>query len=238
MLKQQSYGNETACNACHVFEQTEWKLLPQQELKNLTKTKKYKAYQPGEYLFSAGEPCEGVFCIQDGKVGLWSLSLEGDTALRHLFGPGEIVGIVDLYSTQTYNMFCKTIKKTNACFIDKALVQKLINEQAPLCAGFLKKTADRIAGLEEDINDDYYLPLRARFCKLLAGFILAEKTNDNAKNLKIYIPIRKKTIAAMLHSRPESISRIIKELRDENILSFHGKFLYVSEFKRLLREFN
>ena len=238
MLAEKSFGRPTACNACPAFQLAEWKLLPQSEIKTLTKTKRSKSYLPGETLFSAGDTSEGVFCIQDGRVGLWSLNLEGDIALRYIFGPGEIVGLIDLVSNQAYNMFCKAINQTRACFIQKNLVKRLINEQPVLCAGFLKKTASQIVNLEEFINDINYLPLKARFCKLLTKLIMEYEEVGDGKNINFCIPVKKKTIASMLHSRPESISRIIQQLRNENILSFSGNLLHIPELSKLIKEFN
>jgi CRP-like cAMP-binding protein len=59
-----------SCEDCVTRDTTEWRVLNDGELESIDKCKRVIHCEPGETLFSQGDPGTGIFCIQSGLIGL------------------------------------------------------------------------------------------------------------------------------------------------------------------------
>ena len=72
---------EKNCFTCQSRERTEWCVLEDEELQQVTEGKTCREYLPGEVAFHEGDSCRGVHCIESGLIGIRKTDANGNEIL-------------------------------------------------------------------------------------------------------------------------------------------------------------
>ena len=80
------------CFSCPNRERTEWCVLGDDELQRIVDANKIREYLPGEALYHQGDPCQGVYCIHSGMVGIRKVDIDGNSVLLGLAHAGDTLG--------------------------------------------------------------------------------------------------------------------------------------------------
>ncbi len=227
------HGN---CFTCQARGRTEWCVLSDEELELLDKGKTCRQYLPGEVIFHEGDPCKGVHCIESGLVGVRKMDVGGNEILLRLNHPGDTMGYRSFLASDDHNNSAEALEPSVLCLIDGSTVQSLLQMNPSLGLRFLSHAAKDLDEAEEKVLQSATLPVRARFAHLL--LVLKDRyglIGDNGE-MDLELPLSRQDMAAMIGIRPESMSRTIRSLEDDNIAKFSGRRVHVPNIKTLLKE--
>ena len=76
--------------------------LTPQELESLARRAVLRRYRPGEWLFSEGEPCEGLFVIESGEVKIFKSSAGGREQVLGIEVAGNSVAELPVFDGGAY----------------------------------------------------------------------------------------------------------------------------------------
>jgi len=189
-----------------------FRLLKEEQVDDLAAISSIHKYQAGELIFSQGEEARSFFILLGGKVQIYKISREGKEMILHLFGPGDIFAEVPVFSgipQYPANSLC--IEDTEVLAIQGAPFQALVRQNPDVGLSLLSVFAQRLHKFSEIIED---LSLRAVDSRL-AKYLLSVSENSPDKAV---IYIHKKTLAAILGTIPETLSRTFKKLADQQLI--------------------
>jgi CRP/FNR family transcriptional regulator len=225
-----------SCFGCQSRHRTEWSTLQGDDLELLERAKTCNVYEPGQVVFYEGNACLGIHCVESGSIKLRRSSPKGDDIVVGLAGPGATLGYLAYFGDRGYTTTAEALTPCRVCFIDRAAVKTLIHKSPSVGLAFLRRLSDDVDRSEQERVKALALPLRARVAHLLLVLKDRSASADDEGRLTIELPLSRKDLAAMLGTRPESLSRLIRDFATDGVAHFGPREVVVPDLDTLLDE--
>lgn len=202
----------------------------------LNELKTCNVYQPGQTIFYQGNPCLGLYCIEEGTIALRKGDAQGNEVIVRLVHKGEILGARTFFAEGQYTASAVALSACRVCFIDKMMLEKLIQRNPEVSGVFLKNIARQLHSAEESKLHFATLPVRARLAYLLLDLKERYGDMDEEGNLHIQLPLSRQDMASLIVTRPETLSRTIRALEKDNVARFVKRSVQISDLDALFDE--
>lgn len=187
----------------------------------------------GEVLFSAGDKANGLFVVVSGVLRAFRQTREGREQTIHVEGPGATLAEVPVFDGGPYPSTVQAEEDSVVLFVPRQSMHLFLtkNPEAALAAlAVLARRLRSVSGLAEQ------LALRDVAQRLAA--MLAEEAVSQAGELKDGVSFSlsspHQSIAARLGSVREVITRQLRKLIDDAVISVHGHRITVLDAATLL----
>lgn len=224
------------CADCSSRRTTEWQFLSNRELKFVDDAKHTRVLEPGSILFHQGDDADGVYCIQSGLIGIRRITPAGDSALLRLCTNGVTIGYRALLSKTSHRNSAEALTNCVVCFVEGANLRRLLEISPRLGEGFLRHCFDELDKTESDYAKNLTLSLRARFLHTLLIFYERLGYRDKTDTCILELPIQRTELASLVGARPESISRLVRNLDAEGLVKFDKRMVRFGDLDAVLRE--
>ena len=124
-------------------------------------------YQPGDVIFSQGDPCKVVLYIQHGGVKLSVLSKAGKEAVVAILGAGDFFGEGCLAGQPVRMGSATATERSTILLVDKAEMWRLLHQQHALSDRFIAHMLARNIRIEEDLVDQLFNSSEKRLARTL-----------------------------------------------------------------------
>jgi CRP/FNR family transcriptional regulator len=225
-----------SCFACQARERSEWSTLAPEEVRQLNEVKVRNTYRTGQMVFYQGNPCLGIYCIVEGTVVLRKTDAAGNSVIVRLAKAGQTIGYRAFFAGSPYEASAEAVIDSTICFIDKAAMRRLLEQNPSIGHNFLRRLAQELEESEQARLEANTLSVRARLAHLLLVLKDSYGRVDDDGNIIIELPLARQDVAAMIGARPESTSRAIKALQSDHVARFEGRDAIVDDLDRLLDE--
>ena len=225
-----------SCFGCQSRDRNEWSSLSGADLDLLEAAKTCNVYEPGQVVFYEGNACLGIHCVESGSIKLRRARPNGDDIVVGLAGPGSTLGYLAYFGGRGYTTTAEALTACRICFIDRAAVKSLIHKSPSVGLAFLRRLSDDLDRSEAERVKALSLPLRARAAHLLLVLKDRSASADDEGRLTIELPLSRRDLAAMLGTRPESLSRLIREFATDGVAHFGPREVVVPDLDALLDE--
>lgn len=222
------------CTTCDVRVRSEWCCLAELEVSLLDAAKVSHTYACGQMLFYEGNPCLGLFCLEQGTVALRRRNSLESTPIIRLVEAGQTFGYREYFSGSRYSVSAQAASECRVCFVEKAVVDRLFANSPHLHRQFLKRMAADLAYTEQALVYAAQLSVRARIAQLLLELRDRHGQVDAAGNLVIDVPLSRQDLAGLVGARAESLSRAIKSLEAAGVAKFEGRRVVVADLDALV----
>lgn len=224
------------CFTCSGSGDNEWCALPEDDLLFLDSVKTPNMYQPGQVVFYQGNPCLGIFCVDEGTLALRKSDANGNSVITRMVKGGETMGYRAFFSDGPYGSSAEALTVSRVCFIDRQAVRRLLERNPMLGQRFLRHMAKDLEDSNSEQLNMATLDVRTRFSHLLLTLKDQHSNVDSDGNIVVRLPLSRQDIAAMLGTRPETIARTIRALEKDGVADFDGRTVTVSDLDLLLDE--
>ena len=226
------------CFVCQSRARSEWSALTDGELRLLNAAKICRLYESGEIIFHEGEPCRGVYCVESGLVGIRKTDGNGNSILLGRMGyPGDMLGYRPFLADEPHRGTGETLEPSVICFIQAATVRQLLDSNPALGLQFLQRASRAMGEAEEEYFESLSLSARARLAHLLMVLNDRHGKPDGERGFVLELPFSRRDLAALVGTRPESVSRLIREMAKDGVVRFSRRRVHVADTDRLLAEF-
>ena len=194
------------------------------ELNNVKTCAFYKKSQP---LFLEGSTPRGVFCINEGKVKIFTRGEEGKEQIIHIANKGEIVGFRAMFSGEPYKVAAATLEECNICFIGRTEFLDMVDSNATLRNGIMKELSKELADRATFITNMAQKSVRERLAFSL--IILKDIYNEDMINLT------REDLANFVGTATETLIRLLKDFKEEDLIKTHARKIEILDAEGLLR---
>lgn len=197
------------------------------ELEKVDSTKSCSYFKKDQPLFIEGSLPRGVFCINEGKVKIYSRGEEGKEQIIHVATSGEIVGFRAMFSGEPYSVAANTLEESNICFISKTDFLNLVDTNTTLRNGILKELSKELADRASFIKNMAQKSVRERLASslLILDDIYAED----------FINLSREDLANFVGTATETLIRLLKDFKDEGFVKTHVRKIEVLDKEALLQ---
>lgn len=187
--------------------------LPANQLEDLAKITRIAQYEEGEIVFSKGDQATAFYVLLSGQVQIYQTSPEGKEIILHLFGPGDIFAELPVFGREkTYPASALCLKPSRMLSISGEGFRSLVAHEPEMLLNVLMRFSRRLREFGALIEDLALRNVDSRLAKYILS--VSESTANRAS-----IPIHKKTLASILGTVPETLSRGFKKFSEQGIIA-------------------
>jgi CRP/FNR family transcriptional regulator, nitrogen oxide reductase regulator len=164
--------------------------------------------QPGEILFSQGDPAHNSFLVLNGRVKLIKLHEEGKEAILRYIGPGEMTAIISVFKEKEYPATAESIGATEAVGWDKQTMLQLMLAYPPLAVNMLRCTITRLDELQNRYLEICTEQVEQRISRALLR-IMKQSGRRAEDGIHIDFPLSRQELADYTGTTVYTVSRIL-----------------------------
>ncbi len=206
---------------------TEWDGFTPSEVELLDRKTIRRKYAPGDFIFHQDDTPSGIFCIEGGYVLLSRMDASGNETTFGIFGPNETIGHRSFFASDLHVATARAITHCFSYLIPTDTVRQLFELNLELAWWFLRTVASDRGPLDGLLLRGSKVSARVRFIHMLLVLRDRFAQTDANGHLVFELPLSRVEIANMLGVTPETITRTLRELQDENLAIIHGRTVIV-----------
>jgi CRP-like cAMP-binding protein len=175
----------------------------------------------GQLLFSQGDASQRFFLVLEGQVRLFRLSPDGAEKVIEIVAPGQTFAEALMFlNAPRYPVCAAALCPSELIGIDARDFASMLRDSVDTCFVLLGDLSQRLRALIGEINN---LTLHTATSRV-AGYLLM---NLPAGSRALDLDVRKGVLACRLSVKPETFSRIQKNLIDHGIIEVHGSHVTI-----------
>ena len=205
--------------------------LSGEEVETISKLIFEKKYGKGETIFFEGDEANGFYIVSSGQIKVFKMNPMGKEHILHIFGPGEPVGEVPVFSKQPFPANAEALVKSSTLFFPRKDFVALIENNPSIALNMLAVLSRRLRQFATQIENLSLKEVPAR----LAGYLLyiaKEQKNEGV----VELPVSKGQLASLLGTIPETLSRIFARMSDEGLIQVEGRSITILDRQGLMNK--
>lgn len=212
-----------------LFEISLFSGLGDDDLEALAKVCLIKSFKPKEVIFSEGEDGHGFFVVLTGLVEVFKLSTEGKKQILHILGPGEPFGEVAVFEGRKFPAHALSLKKSEALYFPRDAFLRLVGQRPEIALRMLAVMARRLKEMVALVENLSLKEVTARLASFL--FYAYQRMGEKA----LHLGFSKAQLAGLLGTVPETLSRALKRLSEEGLISVEARRILIKDPLGLLK---
>ena len=189
------------------------------------------AYEPGQFLFDRGQPAQHFYIVLEGQVNLVLHSKAGEEKIVDILGPGNSFAEAVLFMEgPAYPVSAVAAARSKVARFQNREYLTILRESPETCLRMLGHLSQR---LHMRLREIEYLTLESathRLVRMIEGRLPAGGEGP----FEINLPESRQELASRLSMKPETLSRLLRNLSDSGVIVVHGRLLQVPDRGRLL----
>ena len=205
--------------------------LSGEEVETISKLIFEKKYGKGETIFFEGDEADGFYIVSSGQIKVFKMNPMGKEHILHIFGPGEPVGEVPVFSKQPFPANAEALVKSSTLFFPRKDFVALIENNPSIALNMLAVLSRRLRQFATQIENLSLKEVPAR----LAGYLLyiaKEQKNEGV----VELPVSKGQLSSLLGTIPETLSRIFARMSDEGLIQVEGRSITILDRQGLMNK--
>ncbi len=215
-----------SCETCGARKDSLFGSFCEADSSNLNEHKTCNYFKKNQPLFIEGSNPRGVFCLNEGKVKIFTRGEEGKEQIIHIAKPGEIVGFRAMFSGEAYKVAATTLEECNICFINKADFLNMVDTNPVLRNGIMRELSKELADRATFITNMAQKSVRERlaFALVLLDDIYSQEM----------INLTREDLANFVGTATETLIRLLKEFKDDHLIETHARKIEILDKQGLM----
>jgi CRP/FNR family transcriptional regulator len=232
MKTAQAFQTQHKCTGCEMRGEGFFCDLKPRVLAAFEALKITNTYPKGATLFTEGEDANGVYMLCKGRVKLSAYSSDGKALILRIANAGEILGLSAAIGDTPHKATAEVLENCQVNFVRKPDFLRFLHEQADAGFNALRQLSNNYhaaytqvcsLGLSSSVGD--------KLAKLFLGWCEAMNGTDGRIHLKV--TFSHEEIAEMIGTSRETVTRLLKDFRQRELISLKGSDLYINDRRKL-----
>lgn len=199
-----------------------------EEASELNAVKSCSFYKKKQSIFLAGSSPRGVYCLNEGKVKVFSLGENGKEHIVHIAKEGEIIGFRAMLSGDPYEVSAETLEDCNICFIAKEDFLNMLDGNVQLRQNVMQSLSKELNIRTKLLTNMAQKSVRER---LAFSLIFLDKVYQDEEAINL----SREDLANFIGTATETIIRLLKDFKEEGLIEIHTRKLSILNHNELLR---
>ena len=183
----------------------------------------------GELLFTQGNAAERFYLVQSGQIRLFRLAPDGSEKVIEIVSPGQTFAEALMFlKAPRYPVSAAALAPTRLVAIDAGDFAAMLRGSVDTCFVVMGALSQRLRALIGEIDELTLHSAKGR----VARWLLAHCPGDR-RALTLDVP--KAVLASRLSIKPETFSRVTKQLIEDRIIEVYGAHVTVLDRAALSR---
>jgi len=168
-------------------------------------------YSADQTVFVEGEPCTGLYVIEEGWLKAVRMSIEGREQVLRFVGPGEVVNEVGVFADKHNPATVIALERTTVWLIGRQAILRLLQQERGFAGSVVQSLARRVLHLVSLVEDLSLRTVKARLARLLL-----ERAEHQAVRRQRWAT--QAEMAARLGTVLDVVNRALHELAREGLI--------------------
>lgn len=190
-----------------------------------------KTYTKDEFLFHADDPAEGFYYLQSGEIRVFKMDEQGKEVEVVRPNPGDFFGEAIVFVQKRFPSYAQAVKDSQVVFFDKNSFFQRLEKDPTIGMFFLHLLAKKCIVLNKRIETLELRTVRQR----LIQYLVSSCGSDTS--CVVTLPMKKAELAKLLGTISETLSRNLKQLQEEGLITVEGHTIHIKDRSRLNSDF-
>lgn len=201
--------------------------LDSQQLARIESMCARREYRRGERIFCEDEPVRGFFLVMSGAVKIYRVGPDGRERVLHVVEANDSFAEAALFMDR-YPATAEALEPTTVVEVHREQFCAELHRDARLAVHVIQALVGWLRQLRDALTDLTMKEVPAR----LATYVLSLAPTGR---FTMDVPMTKTTLAQMLGTTKETLSRVVQRLHRERVLSYRGRQIRILNRARLER---
>jgi len=188
-------------------------------------------WEDGAILFVEQSPASDFFWLESGVVELVSSSSEGREKIVEIMQAGDLFAEGVAFMGGRYPVTARCSGVVRVLRIPFAPVITILDANPQLMRRILAQLSMRLHFLVKELRQHSVQSADAR----VANYLLDLAQSEEARQGWVSLPAKKATVAARIGITPETLSRVLRRLREARVITIEGRNLHILDSNALQR---
>lgn len=197
-----------------------------------------KAYKKGEFIYFSDDHSDKVFFIHKGAVKIAGYTEDGNEMIKAILHPGEVFGEMAVYGEEKRNDYAAAVEDTEVCILSKEDVVGLMRDVSGFQAFLNRLMGQRVIYTQKRLESLLFKDAKTR----VAEYVLEQADKNGRKIMDGSVVLRNylthQEIANFTGTSRQTVTTVLNQFRDDNILDFDRKRIRIKDIDRLRAERN
>ncbi len=191
-----------------------------------------REYEKGEYLFRENSYSKGVYLVKKGKVKIFQTNSEGKQSIVYIYKKGDYFGYRPLLAEEPHPVSAVAMDNIVVAFIPRDLFSGLLERSSHLARKLLGVLSKEFSVWinKMTIFSHYAVKERVALSLLILSKIY-QRTDENIKTVSI--SINRDDFAGFVGTAKETLVRMLRTFKDENIIVTKGTKIKILKYRTL-----
>lgn len=170
-----------------------------------------RAYGAGQVVLIEGEPCTGLFIVENGWLKVIKIGLDGREQVLQMLTSGDVFNGISVFTDSPNQATVSALEPSVLWLVPREVLLKLMGENPSLSREVVKDLAGRVIHLVRMVEDLSLRSVEARLARLL----LEQAEGESVKRRRWATQAE---MASRLGTVPDVVNRALRKLSEEGML--------------------
>ena len=201
-----------------------------EKIRLLAEQATYRKFKSGEMVIGETYPIRSFYVVISGQLKLYRSSAEGKEQTLQLLGPGDPFGLCTAFATDSFPASAMAIEEAAVLLIPGTVMEETARQEPALLFNIIQILSQRLKDSMALIESLALKEIPGRLASFLRHSLSKDTTN---KNTAVELMISQRELAKILGATPEALSRALRKMANEGILSTAGRVITILDHKAL-----
>lgn len=200
-------------------------------LEEVLQTSRTLSLSPEQHLFMQGEEADHFYLVAAGQVKLTRLTMEGNEKVIEILQPGQTFAEAIMFMrAHSYPVTATALSQAKVFAFRCQTFMHILDSHPGLCQTLLGNLAMRLRRQLQEIEN---LTMKNASYRVVNFFINELEKSENLNETVIRLNVQKQVIASRLSIQPETLSRILANLKKQGIVESEGRDILIKDVNAL-----
>ena len=186
-----------------------------------------RSYPRNSVILFEDDPGDALYVVVTGQVKVVLIGEDGREVILAVLGPGDFFGEMSLIDDEPRSAHVIAMEDSNLLVLRREDFQAALQEYPRIALGLLTALSRRLRRADDKIGSLVLLDVLGRVSRLLLEFA------DDEDGTQITRKVTHHTIAQMVGSSRETVSRTMRELTDRGLIAVSRRTIQIKDRQAL-----
>jgi CRP-like cAMP-binding protein len=193
------------------------------ELQRVVDVARERAYPRNSVILFEDDPGDALYVVAEGQVKVVLIGEDGREVILSVLGPGEFFGEMALIDDEPRSAHVIAMEDSSLLVLRREDFQGILRQSPGIALALLRELSRRLRRVDEKVGSLVLLDVNGRVAQLLLD--LADEENGD----RITRRLTHHTIAQMIGSSRETVSRTMRELVDKGLIQVSRRDIVIRD---------
>ena len=193
------------------------------ELERVTEISRERTYPKNSVILFEDDPGDALFVVAEGQVKVVLIGEDGREVILSVMGEGEFFGEMALIDDEPRSAHVIAMEDSTLLVLRREDFQGILKQTPSIALALLRELSRRLRRVDEKVGSLVLLDVNGRVAQLLLDLA------DEAASNRITRRLTHHTIAQMIGSSRETVSRTMRELVDKGYIEVSRREILIRD---------